>query len=177
MNRDDFDDLVGSADPAMIIVTTSAADEDAGCLVGFHTQCSIEPRRYAVWLSKANHTYRVALQAEHLAVHFLTTDDRDLATLFGSTSGDDSDKFAACRWTRHESGVRLLDRCPRRIVGRRVALFDEGGDHVCLVLEPVDATCADEFEPLRLSMVDDLDPGHTSDERPHPPTERSADAG
>lgn len=175
MNRESFDALVGSADPAMIVVTTSAAGEDAGCMVGFHTQCSIEPRRYAVWLSKANHTYRVALRADHAAVHFLTADDRDLATLFGSVSGDDADKFTRCEWTRHDSGVPLLDRCPNRIVASRVALLDEGSDHVCLVLEPVEASSAGDFDPLRLTRVEDLDPGHTNDERPQPPTERSVD--
>ena len=47
-------------------------DYRAGCLVGFHSQSSIDPRQYAVWLSKANHTYPVALRSELFAVHFLT---------------------------------------------------------------------------------------------------------
>ena len=40
-------------------------------MVGFHSQCSVDPGRFAVWLSKANHTYGVALRAEVFAVHFL----------------------------------------------------------------------------------------------------------
>lgn len=169
-----FDDLLASADTAMTIVTTQAAGERAGCLVGFQAQCSIEPRRYVVWLSKANHTEQVGVRAEHLAVHFLTEDDRDLAELFGGTSGDEADKFAACDWTAGLGGVPLLDRCPNHLVGRRIAVLDEGSDHVCVVLEPVEVRSSGQFRPLRLSQVADIDPGHTSDERPHPPTERTA---
>src|SRR5699024_11830417 len=52
----DLDALLGSADPPLIVVTTAAEGERAGCLVGFHSQASIGPQRYCFWLSKANHT-------------------------------------------------------------------------------------------------------------------------
>lgn len=168
-----FDGLVAAGDPAMAIVTTVAGDERAGCLVGFHSQCSIDPARYAVWLSKANHTYRVALLAEYLAVHFLATEDRALADLFGGTSGDDLDKFTRCEWTAAVGGVPVLVACPRRIVGRRETLVDDRGDHVCVVVEPLEVASSSRFAPLRLSDVSDLEPGHGNEERPRPPTERS----
>ena len=37
-----------------------------------------------MWLSRLNLTYRVAQLASHLAVHFLTEGDRELAELFGA---------------------------------------------------------------------------------------------
>lgn len=161
-----FDELLTALDPPMVVVTTAAGDERAGCLVGFHAQASIHPRRYAVWLSKANHTFRVAMLAEHLAIHFLTTDDLDLAELFGTTSGDDVDKFASCSWHPAHEGPPLLDRCPNRMVVRRTAVLDEGSDHDCFVTEPVASWAAGRFEPLRLSAVADLPPGHPVDDRP-----------
>ena len=60
-----FDALMAQLDQPLVVVTTAAGDERAGCVVGFHVQCSIEPRRVAVWLSKANHTFRVSLFASH----------------------------------------------------------------------------------------------------------------
>lgn len=171
---DAFTQLMASLDTAMSVVTTQAGGERAGCLVGFQAQCSIEPNRYVVWLSKANHTYRVALRAGHLAVHFLTEDDRDLAELFGSVSGDDVDKLARCEWTAGAGDVPVLARCPNHFVARRIAILDEGSDHVCVVVEPVEVRSAGPFRPLRLSQVADIEPGHGNEERPHPPTERSA---
>ena len=171
--REAFDELVAALDGALVVVTVAAGDERAGCLVGFHSQCSIDPPRYALWLSKANRTFRVALHARHLAVHLLADADHDLAALFGGETGDDVDKFAACAWTPGPDGVPLLDRVPRRVVARKRTLLDDGSDHVCVVLEPVDAVAAGPFAPLRLSAVDDVDPGHAAEERPQPVDERA----
>ena len=62
-------DIAAELGPALVIVTTAAGGERAGCLVGFHAQSSMDPQRYCVWLSKANHTARVAQRADYLAVH------------------------------------------------------------------------------------------------------------
>ena len=174
MNEEAFSGIAESLDAPMVIVTTAAGGERAGCLVGFHAQVSIDPLRYAVWLSKANHTYRVALLAQHIAIHFLGRDDHDLAELFGTKSGDDLDKFTECPVEPTDAGPPALSRCPNRVLLRRTALFDHGGDHVCFIGEPVDVRADGQLEPLRLSDLGDLDAGHAVDERPVPPTERAA---
>ncbi|MGH3743605.1 MAG: flavin reductase family protein [Mycobacteriales bacterium] len=169
-----FETIMRSLDPHLIVVTTAVGEERGGCLVGFHSQSSIDPDRYAVWLSKANHTYRVGLRATHLAVHFLTTGDRDLAERFGTLTGDTTDKFAGLAVDVGPEGVPILREVPNWLVLRRTALLDEGGDHVCMALEPVSGSAGGDFEPLRLSHVGDLPPGHSNEERNHPPTERAA---
>src|SRR3982750_801842 len=68
-------ELIDELDYPMLIVTAAAGGQRAGCLVGFATQCSIDPPRMLVCVSKANHTYRVAVDADVLAVHFLRRDD------------------------------------------------------------------------------------------------------
>lgn len=163
-----FAELISRLDPAMAIVTTAAGDERAGCLIGFHAQCSIEPERYVVWLSKANHTCRVALHADCLAVHFLGQDQLELARLFGTTTGDEIDKFSRCEWQPDASSVPLLTACPDRIVGRRVALLDEGSDHVCIVIEPTEVQSSGHLTPMRLSQASVLDAAHDAPERPEP---------
>ncbi|MDH6565840.1 flavin reductase (DIM6/NTAB) family NADH-FMN oxidoreductase RutF [Streptomyces sp. SAI-117] len=89
-----MDVFIDRLDPDMCVVTAAAGGERAGCLVGFASQCSMEPVRYVVWLSKANRTYRVARTASRLAVHLLTREQRALAELFGGRTGDRTDKFA-----------------------------------------------------------------------------------
>ena len=118
-------------------------------MVEFHVQSSIEPQRYCVWLSKANYTYRVALQSSHLVIHFLTADDRPLAGLFGTQTGDTVDNSPAFRSIPGPvvSGAPAVPRC---LAVRRIALLDEGGDHVCLTTEPVAVHTAGPFRPLRL---------------------------
>lgn len=165
MSDDAFGTLMAAVDPPLVVVTTTAAGERAGCLVGFHAQSSIDPERYCLWLSKANHTYRVALRAAHFAVHFLTEADLALAERFGTVSGEDTDKFAGLDVTPDGNDVPLLDACPHRLSLERIALLDDGGDHVCLTTRVVAADSAGSFEPLRVSAASHLDPGHDAEER------------
>jgi flavin reductase (DIM6/NTAB) family NADH-FMN oxidoreductase RutF len=166
--------ITTSLDAPLIVVTAAEGRERAGCLVGFHAQSSIDPQRYCVWLSKANYTYRLAQRSTHLAIHFLTALDLPLAERFGTLTGDITDKFAGLPVSRGPGGVPLLDQCPHWLAVRRTALLDEGGDHVCVITEPVNMHSSGPFEPLRLSRAGHLVPGHGSAERPGPPTERAA---
>ena len=174
MTDDRLGTIVSPLDAPLIIVTAAEGREQAGCLVGFHTQSSIEPMRYCVWLSKANHTYRVALHSAYLAVHFLTAADLPLAERFGTLTGDRTDKFAGLRIEPGPGGVPLLEQCPHRLTARRTALIDEGGDHVCVITEPVDVHVSGPFRPLRLARAAHLEPGHGSTERPSAPIERAS---
>lgn len=175
MSTDAFDALAAATDPAMLVVTTADGEERGGCLVGFHCQSSIDPPRYTVWLSKANHTYRLALRATHLGLHFLGEEHRGLAERFGTVTGDDTDKFSGLPMETGAHGVPLLLDVPGRLVVRRLALLDEGGDHVCLTTEPVSVAGDPPSAPLRLSVCRDFEPGHGNEERHRPPTERAAD--
>jgi len=165
MTIDVFDRIVGSVDPPLVVVTTAVGEERAGCLVGFHAQSSIEPPRYVVWLSKANHTYRVGLRAKHFAVHFLTADDLELAERFGTLTGEDTDKFAGLEVELDEHGVPLLEACPNRLALERLALLDDGSDHVCLTARVTSSVTDGDFTPLRVSAAVHLDPGHDTEER------------
>jgi flavin reductase (DIM6/NTAB) family NADH-FMN oxidoreductase RutF len=161
----DIDDLMASVDAPLIVVTTSAEGERAGCLVGFHSQASIDPQRYCFWLSKANHTYRVALRSDRFAVHFPTSADRDLARHFGAVSGSDTDKFSGLDFTVTDEGVPLLANLPNRLLVDRVSMLDDGGDHVCLTARVVSVGGEGRFTALRPSQLGDLTPGHGSEER------------
>lgn len=173
MDTDAFNGLMRSLDPPLIVVTTAVGDERGGCLVGFHTQSSLDPGRYCVWLSKANHTYRLALRATHLGIHFLAEDQLPLAERFGTLSGDDVDKFDGLAMTNDASEIPLLMDAANRIVVRREALLDEGADHVYVTTEPIAAETSGSFRPLRLSAAANLVPGHDNEERNNPPTERA----
>ena len=156
---DAFGALTTALDYPMFVVTAAGGGRRAGCLVGFATQCSIEPARFLICLSRENHTYRVAEQADVLAVHLLDTRQQELAELFGSETGDDTDKFDRCRWTDGPSGTPLLDQCPNRFVGRVVDRLDLG-DHVGHVLDVVDASTGALATPLTFQQVRDVEPGH-----------------
>lgn len=156
---DEFSDLVGDLDYPMMIVTAAAGGERAGCLVGFATQCSIDPPRFAVWISRKNHTFRVARQARVLAVHFLSTADRPLAELFGGKTGDEVDKFEACRWREGPSGTPVLEDCVRWFAGNVLQQFPTE-DHVGFLLAPVSVENGEWDGQLGFQVAQAITPGH-----------------
>ena len=156
---DRFSDLVGDLDYPMIIVTAAAGTERAGCLVGFATQCSIDPPRFAVWISRKNRTFRIAGDARILGVHFLSAADRPLAELFGGTTGDDGDKFARCRWREGPGGVPVLEDCGRWFAGEVVERFPTE-DHVGFLLAPVAVEVRAWSGQLGFQAARSISPGH-----------------
>ena len=152
--------LVADLDYPMLIVTTAAVGERSGCLVGFSTQCSIDPPRFIVCLSNKNRTYRVAQHAAALAVHFLTQADRELSELFGEKTGDTADKFAAARWQPGPDGIPLLLGGAGYYVGEILQRHDVG-DHGAFVLAPTQALFRGARGPqLGFQDVKDMEPGH-----------------
>lgn len=158
---DDFDGFTDLLDHPMYVVTTAADGEVAGCLVGFASQSSLDPPRFVVWLSKANHTYPVARRASHLAVHLLRREQRGLAELFGGETGDRIDKFADVDFSPGPGGVPVLADVAAWFAGR-IERHADWGDHVGFLLAPVDggATATGAVPLVRMSDVRDLPPGH-----------------
>ena len=154
-----FNSLVGDLDYPMFIVTACAGGERSGCLIGFATQASIDPSRFLVCLSHNNRTYRVGVQAELLAVHFVPEEAEDLVELFGGETGDEVDKFARTDWHDGPEGVPIVDGCANRFVGRiveRLAL----GDHVGHLLEPVAVQYGTQGAEFTFHRAKRIHPGH-----------------
>ncbi|MGN5238733.1 MULTISPECIES: flavin reductase [unclassified Rhodococcus (in: high G+C Gram-positive bacteria)] len=159
-SNDGFSAIVGRFDYPMFIVTTRAVNERSGCLVGFATQVAIDPPRFLVALSDKNRTFRVAGAAEHLAVHILDRSQLALADLFGSRSGDDTDKFAQCNWSDGPHGLPILDDAAAWFTGAIVGRVDLG-DHVGFLLAPDRGELrSDLSDPVMFDDVRHLDPGH-----------------
>jgi flavin reductase (DIM6/NTAB) family NADH-FMN oxidoreductase RutF len=144
----------------MYVVTAASGDERGGCLVGFSVQCSIDPLRHLVCLSKANRTFEVACAAEWLVVHALHEGDRDVASLFGEVTERDVDKFACCAWHPGPGGAPVIDGCDW-FAGRIVERVDLG-DHQGFVLAVADDGSAARAGERRLSFQDvrDLEAGN-----------------
>ena len=155
-----FEKLVSMLDYPMYVVTTRAGDQRAGCLVGFTSQVSIGPPRFLVGLSDKNHTYRVARDATHLAVHLLPRRHSELARLFGSETGDRTDKFERTAWHDGPHGLPILDDAAGWFVGEVLSSYDVG-DHVGFLLQPVEGDAPEKFDQLvTFADVRDLEPGH-----------------
>ncbi len=156
---DTVHELVSELDYPMFIVTVAAAGERAGCLVGFATQCSIDPPRFLVCLSDKNRTYRVAKGAEAMVVHLVPRGADELAELFGSETGDTIDKFERCRWRPGPMDVPVLEDCRNWFAGQVLGRMD-AGDHAAFLLEPFEAASDSGGGSFTFHRARRMEPGH-----------------
>jgi flavin reductase (DIM6/NTAB) family NADH-FMN oxidoreductase RutF len=155
-----FERIVGAIDYPMFVVTTRGVRENAGCLVGFASQTSIHPPRFLVGLSRRNHTYRIACEADHLAAHLLSKRSMELAQLFGGETDDQIDKFARCRWEPGPETMPILRDATAWFVGAIRDRFDLG-DHVGHLVEPITGQVREpDTQWLTFADVRELEPGH-----------------
>ncbi len=151
--------LVADLDYPMFIVTVAADGERSGCLVGFTTQCSIEPPRFLVCLSDKNRTFRVARRATVMVVHLVPADAGELAELFGSRTGDDVDKFAHCEWSPGPEGTPIVAACRNWFAG---SILDRvpAGDHWAFLLDPFEASSDTGEDTFTFHRAKRIEPGH-----------------
>lgn len=154
-----FAEIADDVNYPMYLVTAATRYERAGCLVGFATQCSIDPLRFAIWISKRNYTFRIASAADVVVVHLARHGDAELAELFGSETGDDIDKFTRCRWRFGPGGAPVLTQCDW-FAGRVLQRFDTG-DHAGMLLDPFEGESnRGGVEPLGFQDLRRIPPGH-----------------
>jgi flavin reductase (DIM6/NTAB) family NADH-FMN oxidoreductase RutF len=158
--RNAFEAIVARLDYPMFVVTVAAGGECSGCLVGFAGQCSIDPARFFVCVSKANHTAPIAARAGVFVVHALRDHDMGLAKLFGEATGDEVDKFARCDWHEGPHGAPVLDGVDW--FAGRVLDHADWGDHTGYLLDVLDDGDASHASDPQLGFqgVQSLDPGH-----------------
>ncbi len=154
-----FERLMGELDYSLFIVTVRVGEQLAGCLIGFASQVSIRPPRFLACLSVKNFTYRVALGADLLVVHFVPEHARELALLFGGETGDDTDKFARCVWRGGPGGTPVLEELHDWFAGRVLDRFDFG-DHCGFLLEPVAGEAHRSGTPFTFRRAKWIEPGH-----------------
>jgi flavin reductase (DIM6/NTAB) family NADH-FMN oxidoreductase RutF len=145
--------------PLTVVTTIGPDGELSGCLAGFTTQCSIEPLRFLVCISRANHTFEVISRATILGLHLLGDDQDDTASRFGEFTGDRVDKFHGLRWHPGPGGVPVLDECVAWMAAGIIGRFDVG-DHEAQFVYPIDAQAGPATGLLLRSTAPDLQAGH-----------------
>jgi flavin reductase (DIM6/NTAB) family NADH-FMN oxidoreductase RutF len=154
-----FEAIIADIETPMYVVTTATGTDRGGCLVGFASQCSIEPPLFCVWLSNLNRTYRLAQAAATLVVHLLRHGDQDLARRFGGETGDEVDKFTDIAWHAGPGGCPVIARCDW-FAGTIIDRLDTG-DHAALVLTPWGGDCKHNGTPqLTFREIGDVRAGH-----------------
>jgi flavin reductase (DIM6/NTAB) family NADH-FMN oxidoreductase RutF len=155
----EFQELMAQLDYSLLIATVAVNGDRAGCLVGFASQVSIHPPRFLVCLSVKNRTFRVAQNADVIAVHFVPEQAEELAVLFGGQTGDEIDKFSRCDWREGPAGTPILTDLEDWFAGRVLDTLPFG-DHHGYLLKPIDGEAHRSGAPLTFRRAKWIEPGH-----------------
>lgn len=119
---------------ASVAVVTAAGDPPVGFTATSFTSVSLHPPLVSFCLARSSSSWPTVSRAEHVAVHLLGEEQREVARTF-ATSG--IDRFAAYSgWRLGPYGVPLLDE-PVAWLLCRVTERVLAGDHAIVLAEPL----------------------------------------
>jgi flavin reductase (DIM6/NTAB) family NADH-FMN oxidoreductase RutF len=159
MSTSSTEAITSRSDPPLYVVTAEASGEVSGCLAGFVTQASISPFRFLVCISKVNHTFRIAERSKGLALHLLGADQRALAAVFGTETGDVVDKFSQVAWRAGLTGAPVLSECAAWVEGSIINRMS-GGDHEAFLITVTDGGAGAMHGTFRQGDAAGFVPGH-----------------
>ncbi|MEU5529456.1 flavin reductase family protein [Micromonospora chersina] len=119
---------------ASVAVVTAAGDPPVGFTATSFTSVSLRPPLVSFCLARSSSSWPTVAGAEHIAVHLLGANQREVAQTF-ATSG--INRFAAhSGWRPGPYGVPLLDE-PVAWLLCRVTDRVSAGDHAIVLAEPL----------------------------------------
>jgi flavin reductase (DIM6/NTAB) family NADH-FMN oxidoreductase RutF len=77
----------------VFVISVDEGGKPSGMIAAWHTQCSADPAFFMVSLSKKGNTQKLIRQSKEFVVAVANKELEDAVVLFGSTHGDDVDKF------------------------------------------------------------------------------------
>lgn len=84
----------------VFVISTDVNGRPSGMIAGWNMKCSLDPPLYAVALSKQGYTHKLIRQSREFVIAVPNQDLEKALKLFGSTHGDETDKF-------RETGIEI----------------------------------------------------------------------
>ena len=173
MNAEAFDptqfrQALGNFATGVTIITTRApSGEPVGLTVNSFNSVSLDPPLVLWSLAENALSLSIFQEAEHWAVHVLSSTQQELSNLFASRG---EDKFSGIDLEEGVGGIPLIKNCTARFQCKTASQY-EGGDHVIFVGEVVQFDRS-EAAPLvfhggRYAHATHRDHGGTSPRRPY----------
>ncbi len=126
----DFRDALSTFATGVTIVTAKGLDgEPVGMTASSFNSVSADPPLILWSVTKAALSAESFRQSASFAVHVLSTDQIDTASLFAKSGAD---KFSGCEYALDDNGVPLIAGCATRFDCSTWAVY-EGGDHWIIV--------------------------------------------
>jgi len=149
MNLENRKTILRKIPNGLFIVTTKDGELGTGAAISFATQTSIEPLHITLAICKNSNMYSVAVESEHLAVHFPSIDQQDMVASFFKIKEREEKSINGYGFEWSELGNPILDDVPMYLEVKIVEIVDKG-DHPLFICEVVNTVVREDTEVLTI---------------------------
>ncbi|KAF2956840.1 flavin reductase family protein [Marinitoga sp. 38H-ov] len=140
-------DALGKIYNVASIITMNSHGLLNGITVAWITRVSITPPMIAISIGKQRYSYKLLEETDKFGVCILSKEQKDIARLFGSKSGRNTNKFENINYELTENGIpKILDS---------IAFFEcnivnktEAGDHIIYIGKIINQELLKNEQPL-----------------------------
>jgi flavin reductase (DIM6/NTAB) family NADH-FMN oxidoreductase RutF len=170
------DAKAASVDPAamfklsygLFVLTAKDGLKDNGCIINTVVQITVSPLRIMVAVNKANFTHDMIAKTGEFNLSVLSESvPFSIFEQFGFHSGNDTDKFAGCRYDkRAANGIRYVPEHTNCVISAKISDSFDYGTHTVFIAEVTQSfVLSDEPSVTYQYYFDNIKP------KPQPPGE------
>ena len=135
------------------VLTARSGERLGAATVTWVSQISFRPPLIMAAVRRESNVFQCLAESGSAVLHIVGDDQREIAKRFfyptrteaGTLNGE---PFAAGR-----TAAPVLERLPAHVECRVGRVIDAGGDHAMVVLEAVEAECAEAVQPLTIAQT------------------------
>lgn len=119
----------------VFVISIDENGKPSGMIAGWNMKCSMEPPLFAVSLSKKGYTHKLIQQSKEFVIAVPNKDLEEALLLFGSTHGNEIDKFAEAKIETAKAEFVKSPLIKNATINFECELFKEvdSGDHLIFI--------------------------------------------
>jgi flavin reductase (DIM6/NTAB) family NADH-FMN oxidoreductase RutF len=133
------------------IITARSGEHYGGATVTWVSQASFKPPLVMAAIRKESNVFRCLSESRVAAIHVVAFDQKEVAQRFFTPTKVEGGCMNVEPFHLGKTSVPILENAPAYIECRVRHIFDEVGDHAVVILEVVEAECAQGVNPLTVA--------------------------
>ena len=134
----------------MYVITSRHGEDYGAATVTWVSQASFRPPLLMAAIRPGSNVFKCLSQSRVAAIHILDFEQQDIAAKFFAPTKVHEGTINGEPFTSGKTSAPLLRNLPSYVECRVLQIVETGGDHALIVMEAVDAACAERVRPLTI---------------------------
>lgn len=135
------------------VLTARAGERLGAATVTWVSQISFRPPLIMAAVRRDSNVFRCLAESGSAVLHIVGEQQRDIAKRFFHPTRAEAGRLNGEPWAAGHTAAPVLERLPAHVECRVGRVVDSGGDHAMVILEAVEAECAQSVRPLTIAAT------------------------